>query len=228
MSNPRGQIVPIFPTPVVASNIGREFTSQEMQCIKEYNMDVFNNTGNATTNDLYVLNHPALADLKTYCEDSLRDYLINIYNPVNPNEIELGITQSWLNYTNNKGFHHFHHHPNSVISGVLYINADRGIDNITFNRNLPLNLQIQAQQQNPFNSVEMVFPVGKGDVVLFPSDLTHGVSNMQGNHTRISLAFNSYFSGKIGYIEGPLRGFNFLNVKLDDQTVNNPYKKRYE
>jgi uncharacterized protein (TIGR02466 family) len=228
MSKQQGQIIPIFPTPILTSNIGREFTLQEMQCIKEYSNDTFSNAGNVTTNDLYVLNHPALADLKAYCEDSLRDYLINIYNPVNPDEIELGITQSWLNYTNNRGFHHFHHHPNSVISGALYISADKSMDNITFNRTLSLNLQVQSKKQNPFNSVEMVFPVGTGDVVLFPSDLTHGVSSTQGNYTRISLAFNSYFSGKIGYIEGPLQGFNFLNVKLEDQTINNPYKKRYE
>lgn len=222
-----GQIIPIFPTPILANNIGREYTLQEMQCIREYSKDVFKNTGNVTTNDLYVLNHPDLANLKKFCEISLRDYLINIYNPINPDEIELGITQSWLNYTN-KGFHHFHHHPNSVISGSLYISADKSIDNITFNRSLPLNLQIQAKEQNPFNSVEMIFPVGAGDVVMFPSDLTHGVSNTTGNHTRISLAFNSYFSGKIGYIEGPLKGFNFLNIKLDDQTTNNSYKKRYQ
>lgn len=223
-----GQIIPIFPTPILTNNIGREFTIQEMQCIKEFSTDVFKNTGNTTTNDLYVLNHPTLANLKLLCETALRDYLINIYNPINPDEIELGITQSWLNYTNYNGFHHFHHHPNSVISGSLYISADKSIDNITFNKILPLNLQVQSKEQNPFNCVEVIFPIGSGDVILFPSDLTHGVSNTSGDYTRISIAFNSYFSGKIGYVDGPMKGFNFLNIKLEDQTTNNPYKKRYE
>ena len=93
---------------------------------------------------------------------------------------------------------------------------------------MPLNLQLQSKEQNPFNSVEVFFPVGSGDFVLFPSDLTHGVNNTSGDHTRISLAFNSYFSGKIGYVKGPLQGFNFLNLKLEDQNSNSPYKKRYE
>jgi len=224
----KGQIVPIFPTPIMISNIKRPFSLEEINCITNYRQDVFSNLSNVTTNDLYVLNNPALSSIKAFIESMLFDYLMNIYNPINPSEVKLGITQSWLNYTDKNQFHHQHHHPNSVVSGSIYINAKKDIDHIMFGRSLPLNLQVQAEQQNMYNCVEAVFPVETGDVVLFQSNLEHSVPITSGDYTRISLAFNSYFSGKIGYINGPLKGFNFLNITLEDQTVGNPYKKRYE
>jgi hypothetical protein len=41
------------------------------------------------------------------------------------NNIELYITQSWLNYTEENQYHHRHEHPNSVVSGVLYFDSDK-------------------------------------------------------------------------------------------------------
>jgi hypothetical protein len=42
------------------------------------------------------------------------------------------LTQSWLNYTKPGQFHHKHAHPNSFISGVLYMKAARQRDKIYF------------------------------------------------------------------------------------------------
>lgn len=224
----KGVIVPIFPTPIMISNIKRPFSSEELNCITNYRQDVFSNSSNVTTNDLYVLNNPALSSIKAFIESMLFDYLMNIYNPINPSEIKLGITQSWINYTDKNQSHHPHHHPNSVVSGSIYINARKDTDHIMFGRALPLNLQVQADQQNMYNCVEAVFPIETGDIVLFQSNLEHSVPITSGDYTRISLAFNSYFSGKIGYVNGPLEGFNFLNINLENQTIGNPYKKRYE
>ena len=44
------------------------------------------------------------------------------------------ITQSWLNYTNEKQVHYPHSHPNSIISGVYYINANPKFDYIRFKK----------------------------------------------------------------------------------------------
>ena len=45
--------------------------------------------------------------------------------------IEIYITISWINYTETNQYHHAHSHPNSVISGVYYIETDES-DTITF------------------------------------------------------------------------------------------------
>lgn len=225
--NQKGVIIPIFPIPILLTNLKRDFTSEEIDCANEYEKDVFKNSSNFTTNDLYVLNNPKLSSIKLFIESILNDYLITIYNPINPDEIKLSLTQSWFNYTKKEQSHHQHHHPNSIISGCLYFNADKNTDNIMFGRALPNNLQIHAKEQNMYNCVEAYFPVNKGDIVLFPSSLDHSVPTTCEDKTRISLAFNSYFSGKIGYLSGPLQGFNFLNITLEDQRIDNPYKKRF-
>jgi hypothetical protein len=42
------------------------------------------------------------------------------------------------------------------------------------------------------------FEVGTGDLVLFPSSLTHMVETVKGDQTRISLSFNTFPVGNIG------------------------------
>lgn len=213
MSTQQGQIVPIFPTPIMALKLGRKFTLDEMNCILNYQKDVLTNPGNVTTKNLHVLENEALADLKLKCQIALDNYLEYIFSPVNLNTISLDLTHSWLNYTNPGGYHHAHTHPNSIVSGVLYISAQKQAEHIVFSRDLNLNIQVQTNKPNPFNSVEMYFPVETGDIVLFPSNLVHTVPESKGNSTRISLAFNSYFSGDLGYVEGPLKGFNSIALQ---------------
>ena len=220
-------IVPIFPIPILISNISRDFTQEEIDCVNEYENDVFKNASNTTTHDLYVLNNPKLNNIKTYIESVLYTYMINIYNPINPDELKLSLTQSWFNYTKKEESHHQHHHPNSIISGCLYFNADKETDKIMFGRKLPNNLQIQAKEQNMYTCVEAYFPVHKGDIVLFPSTTEHSVPTTSDDKTRISLAFNTFFSGTIGYLSGNLQGFNFLNITVENQTIDKPYKKRF-
>ncbi len=58
--NQGGVIVPIFPIPVLLNNINRDFTNEEIECVYEYERDVFLNTSNTTTNSLYVLNNPKI------------------------------------------------------------------------------------------------------------------------------------------------------------------------
>ena len=57
-------------------------------------------------------------------------YFEKIYSPTT--DCSVYITQSWINYTEEKQRHHIHLHGNSLISGVLYINADIDFDSITF------------------------------------------------------------------------------------------------
>ena len=46
-------------------------------------------------------------------------------------------------------------------------------------------------------------PIQSGDLVLFQSYLEHGVEKiMDDNHTRVSLAFNTWFKGELGSEQG--------------------------
>ena len=51
---------------------------------------------------------------------------------------------------------------------------------------------------NLWNSQTWFFPVETGDLIMFPSSTTHQVETKQGNNTRISLAFNTFYKGSVG------------------------------
>lgn len=214
----QGEIVTIFPTSVMINKFPRPFNSDELDCIMDYRSHVRQNTGNITTNDMYVFENEILKDIKYYCQKSLDDYFIKIYKPINPESVNLEITQSWLNYTDKGQFHHKHYHHNSLVSGCIYINAKKENDLITFSkRNNPQNWQIQAEHEDELNCNDVHFFVNTCDIIIFPSNLTHSVPPSDTDYTRISIAFNSFPSGDIGFVDGRLKGINFVKLDVNNQ-----------
>jgi len=213
-----GELVSLFPTCLLVNNIDRNFTNEELECVLDYKDTTRANTANITTKDVLVLENPKLAGLKKLIEEALQDYLIQIYNPINPDKIRLVVTQSWLNYTDKTQYHHKHYHHNSIVSGCLYINARKESDSIVFTKRATGEpWQIQALEQNYFNCNEFSVPVETGDIVLFPSNLIHSVPQTNHEYTRISLAFNSFWDGELGFVKGVIDGINFLRVHTPSQ-----------
>jgi uncharacterized protein (TIGR02466 family) len=198
--NPQFTINGVFPTPVIFSNIGRSWTEKEITLFNYHRDFTHNNQGNTTSNDRYVLNAPESKGLLEYIGKGIQYYVDNIICPKNP--VEFYITQSWLNYTKPGEYHHTHEHPNSIISGVLYIDCDREHDKIIFHRaNRYQQIKFPQTEFNHFNSESWFFNVGTGDLVLFPSHFTHGVEQKKGDNIRCSLAFNVFAKGYIGQEE---------------------------
>jgi uncharacterized protein (TIGR02466 family) len=108
------------------------------------------------------------------------------------------ITQSWLNFTSEKQWHHKHEHPNSFLSGVYYIDADAENDKITFFKNGYKQLKLTPSEWNWWNADSWWFTVKTGSIVVFPSHLTHMVEQKAGNNVRCSLAFNTFLRGSVG------------------------------
>jgi uncharacterized protein (TIGR02466 family) len=183
----------IFPTPVARFQLGREFTAKELSFVGE--QPTHNNSGNTTSDDRYVLRHDTMASLKAFADASVAEYLKTIYAP--KNEVSLRLTQSWLNYTKPGQFHHKHAHPNSFVSGVLYLKAARERDRIYFYRESYQQIKLSTDNWNLHNSDSWWFEVGAGDLMLFPSSLTHMVETVQGDE-RVSLAFNTFPVGYVG------------------------------
>jgi uncharacterized protein (TIGR02466 family) len=186
----------IFPTPIYISKLNRELTNKELLFIDKTKSDVCINEGNTTSNDNYILNQKVFNHLKTELDLIIQDYFNKIICPAN--NITPYITQSWLNYTEKNQYHHKHQHANSLISGVFYINCDEKFDKINFFNDKFQTIKPDVKDWNIWNSESWWFPVKTGDVILFPSSLTHMVETKQGDNTRISLAFNIFIKGKIG------------------------------
>ena len=189
----------IFPTPIYTTKIDRGFTKQELQFVKQQKKHCTNNTGNINTKDNYILNRKEFKNIKKFIDTSCKDYLDKIICP--KQDLKLYVTQSWLNYTEANQYHHKHEHPNSVVSGVLYFDSDIKNDKILFSHPIPYKQiypQIDKEKFNLWNSNTWFFPVETGNLFMFPSSTTHQVETKQGNNTRVSLAFNTFYKGNLG------------------------------
>ena len=189
----------LFPTPIYTTKIDRGFTKQELQFVKEQKKHCSKNDGNISSNDNYILNRKKFKNIKKFLDKCCKEYLDTVICP--KNNIELYITQSWLNYTEADQYHHKHEHPNSVVSGVLYFDSDIEKDKILFSH--PISYQqivpeTNKEKFNLWNSRTWFFPVETGNLFMFPSSTTHQVETKQGNNTRISLAFNTFYKGSVG------------------------------
>ena len=187
----------LFPKPVYASKLDRALTKKELKTIAQYKKETNTNAGNTTSSENYVLENKALNNLKKDLHTKVMDYFDKVIctdNPMTPY-----ITQSWINYLKNNQFHHKHHHPNSLVSGIFYISADKEVDSVTFHRAfLEDGIKLNTTKYNMFNAISCKFLVETGNILLFPSSLIHGVEKKKGNNIRISLSFNVFFKGTIG------------------------------
>src|SRR6056300_74616 len=187
----------LFPTPIYMTDINRSFTKQELQFVEDQKKHCVKNEGNINTKDNYILNRKEFKNIKIFLDQCCQEYLNKIISP--KNTIELYITQSWLNYTEENQYHHKHEHPNSVVSGVFYFDSDKDNDMIKFFNNVKYQqIKPEVDQYNIWNSSSWWFPVETGQLVMFPSSTTHQVDIKKGTNTRISLAFNTFYKGTIG------------------------------
>ena len=191
----------LFPTPIYTSRMDRGFTKQELQFVKEQKNHCAINQGNINTKDNYILNRKEFKNIKKLLEQCCKDYLNTIICPDKEQNLEIYITQSWLNYTEANQYHHKHAHPNSVVSGVLYFDSDIKKDKIIFSHPITyqqIKPEIDKEKFNLWNSETWFFPVETGNLIMFPSSTLHQVETKQGNNTRISLAFNTFYKGSVG------------------------------
>ena len=186
----------IFPTPIYISKLNTEFTNEELYFINKTKSDCNKNEGNITSNNNYILNEKPFANIKKQLNLRVQDYFDKVISPAN--NIKPYITQSWLNYTETNQYHHKHQHPNSLVSGVFYINCNEEHDKIKFFNDKYSTIKPEIKDYNIWNSETWWFSVKTGDVILFPSSLTHMVETKQGDNTRISLAFNVFIKGTVG------------------------------
>ena len=193
------KIIDIFPTAIMKFKINRNFTKDELNFVNTHENIYYPNSGNKYSKNTFILNENEMLDINKFCNEALQTYFKTVINPITNTSIK--ITQSWLNYTKLNGFHHEHDHPNSIISGVFYFSADKSKDIISFRRNDYKQIQILYKEANDYNTMQTDVKVESGDLVLFPSNVSHYVPQTENSKTRISLAFNSFVYGDIGLPE---------------------------
>jgi uncharacterized protein (TIGR02466 family) len=186
----------LFPVPV-ASIDERPPTEEELSFIKA--METRPNQGNVTSKNSYILDTDELSDLRSLIEFHIHEYLYSTLG--SDNSCSLRITQSWCNYNDSDQYHHEHNHPNSIVSGVYYPQAEHADDSLNFKNPLEMYNPIRhiPTEGTAFNTPSWWLPAQTGTLFLFPSYLVHAVSPIENRpSTRISLSFNTFYRGDVG------------------------------
>jgi uncharacterized protein (TIGR02466 family) len=201
----------MFAVPVYRASLARAFSRQEMEFFKQALQGAVPAINNQSSVDKRVLASPVMADIRSFVEAHLAQYQQTVFNT--SNQVKLQITQSWLTMSGKGQSHHVHTHPNSVVSGVLYINL-APVDGINFYRNEDnIWYELVKQQDNYYNAYQYFVQTTVGDLLLFPSNVRHGVREVTEDVQRVSLSFNTFFSGHLGRDEFS----NALSIEVKDQ-----------
>jgi uncharacterized protein (TIGR02466 family) len=192
MQQPHRQTELIFPTPihlVQFTNLG--FCTRAKNAI--YNLDRKERLSSdelhwCTPDDLHL--RQEFIELKNVIMSEVSLYLDNL-GVIRDGE---KMTCMWANVSKSKNRHAVHIHPNSFLSGVLYLNAPSVAGNIGFKDPRP-GAEIFAfdyKDDSIFKHRTREVVPKEGLLILFPSWLGHGTTrgNFDDSEDRISLSFN--------------------------------------
>ena len=198
------ELMQLFPTPVLICPYPIDYSKElewirNSECRKENKgSDVGQGIHyNRQSEDTFVLDRPELSNIRAFIEAKLHEFVTKIYASTD----KLVITQSWLNKSKKGESHHEHQHPNSIVSGVWYPQIHEQMPPIQFRSRQQRDVALQTEKYNTFNSATFMLPMKRGELILFPSNLTHSVPTNVGEEERISLSFNTWPKGNMGDIK---------------------------
>jgi uncharacterized protein (TIGR02466 family) len=181
----------LFPIPVYSTTIN----IPESVNIFVNNLEYRDNAVNKYSVLSNILNCDELKEIKKQINEHLNNYCEEILCA--EAGVRLNITQSWANITSINEHHHKHNHPNSIISGVLYLSPDIP-SSIIFIKETNSIFHINTTKFNSYNSTQFSVSTHKGILLLFPSTLTHQVEKNKHVENRVSISFNTFYKGIIG------------------------------
>jgi uncharacterized protein (TIGR02466 family) len=144
------------------------------------------------------------AELYDWFNSCIEEAKENLYIP---KEIKLDITSCWVNKTQKLQTHHRHIHPNSFMSGILYLSEEHSgglTEFMTENLWWDNFKWIKFGNSPSVRTINQKYTPQKGKLLLFPSGLMHGVTAVMDKSARYTISFNTFFSGPIGNV-GKLR-----------------------
>ena len=109
------------------------------------------------------------------------------------------ITQCWSNCAEYGKQHHEHVHPNSFLSGILYLNNTDAKTTFVGNNiwNYFYKNDSNIRVTDPLNILHREDCVA-GKLILFPSNIVHMVPENSSTSNRYTISFNAFPSGQIG------------------------------
>ena len=142
--------------------------------------------------DYSLKNEPFLAEFHKWLEECLFEVKEDI-KYYKDNISNLLVSQSWLNCSYKGNVHHYHNHPLSILSGILYL-TEPAYTIFSFDSIYKNNFLFPREHFKE----DYCHSAKKGKLIIFPSKLAHHVGPHLEDQPRITLSFNTWFKGSIG------------------------------
>jgi uncharacterized protein (TIGR02466 family) len=194
------ELLPLNPIPLyITKSEGKEFDNIQKELLELCNTIKFEKIKNWDTYTHSLSYKPfksnLLQDKKCvhsleFIKKSVKEYLqsIGFHCP----SVPLSMPNSWITKTQKNESAHIHTHQGSHISGVYYIKTNGEDGNLYFP-----NIH-RSSASNPIIGCSTHLtdaPLETGILMLFPSDLSHGVKENRTDNIRYSLSFNIFING---------------------------------
>ena len=198
-----GELIQLFPIPVYITRYRNDYTNEmkfihNAECegtkLLEKNSGYNKKNTNRQSIDNFILENPELENIRKWIHLKINEYARNVMG----SKSEMVITQSLLNKSGKGESHHEHAHPNSMFSGVWYPQINENLPPIEFRTSTFRDVTLQIETYNQFNSATFMLPMQMGELIMFPSNLSHSVQPNLSDEERISLSFNTWCKGSLG------------------------------
>ena len=203
MEDPISNIVPLFSTPFLhIKDTGFRCSERELRSIDNLSYFPTDLETCLLTKNVNLFKLKYFSRIKKECEKHLKYYTKEILCI----KQDFYITNSWITKKSLKsGYtkHHKHSHPNSIFSGVFYLDVEDGNDQKLFFSGKPgfldtFNFDYHYSDFNMFNSRTYWLPVNVGTCIIFPSHVIHWVEEIKTEGKRIVMGFNCFVKGNFG------------------------------
>ena len=192
-----GKLINLKPIPIYYENSSYHLTKKELNFIKKIEYYEARERGLFISTSASLLENKEVKGLKKFIVDKATAYAEKVLEIKN----KIYLTQSWSTLNKQHGFHSVHYHPNTFISLVYYVKAEKGSLYFDVRRS---SLQegfifdYSIIKYNVFNSERWTVHIESGDIVIFPGHVCHGSNSNESKKHRITMGANFFLKGKIG------------------------------
>ena len=206
------KILQLFPISIYSGDV--TFSDEELLFFKGLEQEKIISEGTYNGNitpDKQVLNHDICAPLKEQVQAGLDEFLLNYYKI--KFDGKFFVHRSWVLEHQPGHSAGAHSHPNSILSGVLYLDVPTDSGQIQFDK--PDNyhnwintdtLRFMVNEWHSYNCNSWRVIPYAGQLLIFPSHLKHQVTRNETKESRWSLAFDCFLEGLLDSGDTATRG----------------------